>query len=252
MFQFLELVRSIDDRRLCVKYACTTCGCVELRKLIAAIPELTGELAELHPGDLRSASSAWGPCLYWAISQLATADLDVVLDAWTPKLKDDIWFADHVLFYSWREIPRPACQNFLKECIRIAEVSSNVSLVETIAWQLGAGLREFPELLQTALHIGGYSERVYKALAAGGFVPDKGQIAGEKQRQAKRERESKAATKNIFPAIQRNDSRAVASLLKKRPDLAATNDEGVSAIEFAKRHGNQQIIEMLRCAGDNP
>lgn len=252
MSQFIDLVRSLDDRRLCVKYGCTTCGCRDLRQLLAVVPNLADELAEMQPDELRSASQAWGPCLYWAISRLATgADFDTVLNAWTPKLKDNIWFADHVLFYSLRMSSRPSSQDFLNECIRLAEVSTNLSLVETIAWRLGARLCEYPNLLQLSLRVGGYSACVYKALAAGGFVPNNGQIAEEKQRQAKHEREAKAATRNIFSAIRRNDCKAVASLLKKQPDLTATNEEGMLAIDFAMKHGNQRIIEMLCFARDN-
>jgi hypothetical protein len=247
---FLDVVRSLDDQTLCVKHYCTTCGCEALRAVLAQFPCLADQLTRLAPEELRFATKKWSECLYWALRALSIPDFDRVLQAWTPSLREHVWFADHVLFYSVTDFSTSARRGFLDTCIRIAIESNYISLIETIVWRLDSGLREYPDFLQHALQISRHSGLVYHALGEAGFVRPTREIEAEMQSRAKMSRQSQVAVKKLFPAIRRNDIKAVEALLQMRPDLSTTNDEGLTAEEYARECGRDAVLRILQSSGD--
>jgi len=54
------------------------------------------------------------------------------------------------------------------------------------------------------------------------------------------------ATKKIFSAIARGDSKAVGALIEKGADLSAHNSEGLTPLQWAERCGKENIINILR------
>ena len=237
---FIETIKRANDRNLCVSHWCTTCTCADFRQSLREIPDLKQALISLDVGEL-TRMDRWSPALRWAYITLPSPqDCEDVLWAWLAHFDNHVRFMDHLMFWvlDCGPFEGAAASACLEKSISLAIRTRDTSLIETLVWCLRARLAEFPALFDLAMSEGTRDDRIYNALAASGFVRSKDQIQRERRLSAR-------ATRNIFGAIRRNDLRAVAALLAKRPDLSATNADGETAGQYAKALGRRKIHEMI-------
>jgi hypothetical protein len=63
------------------------------------------------------------------------------------------------------------------------------------------------------------------------------------RQQLVKERKTKEASQRLFGAIKRQDVKAIAALLAKGADLNATNDAGLTVLEYAKSLGLEHLLD---------
>jgi Ankyrin repeats (many copies) len=67
----------------------------------------------------------------------------------------------------------------------------------------------------------------------------------EAEHRAAVERKSKKATITIYGAIRRKDIKAVEALLQKGAVINAPNEEGITALDYAKEINDEKVLELL-------
>jgi NifB/MoaA-like Fe-S oxidoreductase len=108
----------------------------------------------------------------------------------------------------------------------------------------GGDISCYPELLAQAKELSEYSESVRKALCGSGILPP--QRDEEQEIRRKLEKVRKKATTTIFGAIRRNDIKAVEAILEKQPDLTAKNNDGQTAVEYARLLGREDAFSLIQ------
>ncbi len=63
--------------------------------------------------------------------------------------------------------------------------------------------------------------------------------------EANRKKKAEKASYDIFKAIRRKDAKAIIALRKRGANLTKTNEEGLTALEYAQRLGNTEIEDAL-------
>jgi len=95
---------------------------------------LADALAEINPKDLTSILN-WEGALLIAIGDLPISlQLEGILQAWLPKINDDIIFADFVLYKIVRRIRtyNETKNKWIESCMSIALNTKKFSLVESL------------------------------------------------------------------------------------------------------------------------
>jgi hypothetical protein len=74
------------------------------------------------------------------------------------------------------------------------------------------------------------------------------QVKEEMRHQEAVRRHAIAATKDIFPAIARGDIKAVTALIRKGADLAASDSNGFTPLQWAEQCGKKDIVDIIKSA----
>lgn len=150
---------------------CTTCGAHEYRK---ALRQLGGEaggglanaLAELSPSELAK-EPGWQDALLIAIRDLPfSLQLEGVLEAWLPKIREDILFSDFVLFKIVKYVPVESDirKQWISECILLAQESRRFSLIESLLLVFGKDGLHHTELIDIAKEYARSSKQMRRVL----------------------------------------------------------------------------------------
>jgi hypothetical protein len=153
----LNIIRKAYERKWCTEPYCTTCGGREYRD---ALNELAGPLGgslanaleEINPQDLISIPN-WQDALLIAIFDVPfSPQLEGVLQAWLPKIPNNIFFADFVLYKIVRHLPtdNEMKNKWIESCVSIVLDTNNFSLIESIILVLRKDALNYPNLIAIA------------------------------------------------------------------------------------------------------
>jgi hypothetical protein len=242
----IGLIREAAARNWCVRPFCTTCGSMDFRRALEEIPDLTSELVSLDIGELYRLPDGEDGLAVIMLTQ--RVDWDQVLEAWIPRIGENARMADIVLFRvigSRTPFQRSqVMKDWIESCIRLVVQTWDTSLIESLVYVLGVhgeGLSRYPTLLAVAREVGEVDTRVRRALVKAGLM----RPSDEFRHECKVAQDAARATKSIFSAIRSNDIKGVTASLKKKPDLAARNQDGLTALEFAHKLGRLEIVSLL-------
>jgi hypothetical protein len=96
------------------------------------------------------ALSNWQDCLRVTFTDLQPQVQGRVLIAWLDAVGEDVGFADFVLFYLVRPLlfQPDVKEAWIRRGIQLALTTLDESLVETLVWTLGKGVRDHPPLFE--------------------------------------------------------------------------------------------------------
>src|SRR6266851_10190450 len=143
MNEFTELVKLAAKSRWCTDLYCTTCGNMEFRTRLAAMDnEFGGRMSNLLSAldlDEYTALGKWLSCLRIAFVDLPfSPQRDGILKNWLPYARTNVRFADGILYYLVRYLPRNEIrESWISSCADLAVESKDASLVESLVWVLG-------------------------------------------------------------------------------------------------------------------
>ncbi len=168
---FIAIVRAAYNNDWCTKPYCTTCGAreyrQELRKLGGDLGgNLANALSELNPTELTEILN-WQDALLLALMNLSiSGQLVGVLDAWLPKINDDISFTDFVLYKVVRRLPtgHETRNRWIDNCSSLAISSKSFSLIESLILVLGRNSLEHQELIDLAKGYAKHSNQMRRVL----------------------------------------------------------------------------------------
>jgi len=166
-----DIIRKADEQNWCVTPYCTTCGAREYRN---ALRELSGPLGggladALAEIDLQEISLMpnWRNALLTAIMDLSfLPQLEGALNAWLPKISDNVVFADFILYKIVRYMRKDNTtrNDWITRCIDIAINSRNFSLVESLLLVLRRDAWDHPKLIAIAREHANASEQMERVL----------------------------------------------------------------------------------------
>jgi hypothetical protein len=168
---FINIIRSARYKKWCLKLYCTTCGARDYRDALNKLAGPLGgglakALAEINPRDL-TAIKNWEDALLIAIGDLPIPlQLNDVLQAWLPKINDDLPFADFVLYNIVSNWPtnHEIKNEWIKNCISLAIDANNFSLIESIILVLRKDALNYPNLIAIAKEHAKTSAQMRKVL----------------------------------------------------------------------------------------
>ena len=240
----IDFVEINSQKNVCISYGCSTCGSMPFCMSLAKLPDFYSDLIDTSIRYLVR-SYKGRIVLYLIFSRIFRDNKDnktsEVLMSWmmNERIMNDLYFVDYVLF----DVVRfnkylPAAKDWVSYCRNQVLENNYNSLTESLIYVLGSDTISFHEFYDLCRELSHENNSILKALANVGLItiPKEKFISPEK---------SKRATKNIFGAIRRNDIKAVEAMLEKKPDLTVVNDEGMSALEYAKSLGRDVIEEKI-------
>jgi hypothetical protein len=145
------------EQRWCTKPYCTTCGAIDYRKSLKNLAGPLGEglanaLADINPQDLISIPD-WQDAILVAVIDLPIASqVEGVLKVWLPKITDNTFFADFVLYKIVRNLPanNETRNRWIESCMALALSTRNFSLTESLILVLRHNALNYPDLIAIA------------------------------------------------------------------------------------------------------
>ena len=166
-----DIISKAHEQKWCVTPYCTTCGSREYRN---ALQELSGPLGgglanALADIDLQEISLLpnWQDALLVAIMDLPISQqVEGVLEAWLPKISDNIALADLILYKIVRYMRKDNAirNNWIDRCIDIAINSRNFSLIESLLLVLRREAWNYRKLIAIAKEYSYSSAQMDRAL----------------------------------------------------------------------------------------
>lgn len=167
---FIDLLRTAETRKWCVKPFCTTCGAVEYRAalddLVFAPPgPLYRLMSQVTQADLVP-FRGWQDAVWLAFMALPLpSHVESVLTAWVEHPATDVRLTDLVLFRIIKRIPPSAVREaWIDRGVAMALQTGDFSLVESTVLVLGARTREYPELMAVAERMAADSSQMRRVL----------------------------------------------------------------------------------------
>ena len=177
--RFMGLLRQLNAKRWCTDPHCTTCGAMPFRSAFNALYEhdlrgLADDLASMDLTELQQARG-WDGALRIVFDCLDEPGLrERVFNAWLEKLDAQPRIADFVLFHYMRHgslfgrISNDLLSRWVEQCEAIALESSDASLVESLVYTLGDGIRSNRPLTYLVDRLADRSEKVRSACQRSG------------------------------------------------------------------------------------
>ena len=175
MNAFLEILRKASQERWCVTPFCTTCGNRDYRAALRRMesdgsPRLAESLSNVNLVDLCRIPE-WDDALRIALGEITdAAQMDEVLNAWLPAIKQHVAVADVILFYFVRRgalfapMSIEVLRMWVDACVDLACETHNESLVESLVYTLGRRVENAPELHRVVKLISGSSQKIRLAV----------------------------------------------------------------------------------------
>ena len=175
MNAFLEILDRVSQERWCVTPFCTTCGSRDYRIALRQMgsnsrPRLAESLSKLNLVELCRLRE-WDDALRIALGEISdAAQMDEVLSAWLPAIKQHVAVADIVLFYFVRRgalfapMSVEVLRMWMDACVELACETHNESLVESLVYTLGRRVESSPELQRVVTLVSGSSQKVRLAV----------------------------------------------------------------------------------------
>jgi hypothetical protein len=170
--KFIESINIAQENKWCTTPYCTTCGAHEyrqhlrdLRDIDCALSEgLVEALSSLNPAELTKIDRWRNPLL------VAIIDLnwqrEQILEAWLPKIRDEIAFTDFVLFKIIRNCSEESnvIKEWIKACLVLAKEANSFSLTESLLLVLGKSSLDHAELIEQAKEFAKTSHQMRRVL----------------------------------------------------------------------------------------
>ena len=167
---FIDLLRTAEAKKWCVKPFCTTCGAMEYRSaladLVLAPPgplfRLLGEVTQADLVPFRE----WQDALWLAfMTLLGSSQVDEVLAVWVERPASDVRLTDLVLFRIVRNMRvSPTRQAWIDRAAGMALRTRDFSLVESLILVLGPQARQYPDLIAVAQELAAGSGQMRRVL----------------------------------------------------------------------------------------
>ena len=165
------IIHKAHEQSWCVTPYCTTCGSSKYRNALQELsgPSGGGLVDALADIDLQEISLLpnWQDALIIAITDLPLLQqVEGVLEAWLPKISDNIALADLILYkiVHYMRKDNVMRNNWIERCIDIAINSRNFSLIESLLLVLRREAWNYRKLIAIAKEYSYSSAQMDRAL----------------------------------------------------------------------------------------
>ena len=167
----IDIMKEGNKRNWCMTLYCTTCGSKEYRNKLKELAgplggPLADALAEIDIDELTTISN-WQDGLLIAINDLPMSmQVEGILEAWLPRIDENIRFADYILFKLVKCFPKKnkTRMNWINTCITVAIDSKDFSLVESLILVLGQDAKKHSKLITMAKNLASTSVQMKRVL----------------------------------------------------------------------------------------